>query len=115
MRVWLQSTMSQQATCKLGKRLRGTPTACWMILTVAFESSLSWRSESGRQGLKLVEKLERLGAEMSLVEKEVHTVMEAMTDEQVQELSKKLRPNRHAMALVLEMHFGGTVNCSRGN
>ena len=55
--------------------------------------------------LNLVKKLEQLGAEVTLLEKEVHAVMEAMTDEEVQELAKNLRPNQHAMVQALEIHL----------
>jgi hypothetical protein len=55
--------------------------------------------------LELVETLERLEAEMNLVRKKVHTVMEAMTDEEAQELAKKLRPGQHSMVQALEHHL----------
>jgi hypothetical protein len=55
--------------------------------------------------LELVEKLERLGVEMNLVQKEVDTVMEAMTEEEVQELAKGLRPGQHAVIRALELHL----------
>jgi hypothetical protein len=55
--------------------------------------------------LKLVEELERLGVEMNLVQKKADTVMEAMTDEEVQGLVKKLRSSQKAIVRTLELHL----------
>jgi hypothetical protein len=55
--------------------------------------------------LKLVEKLERLGTEMTLVEKQLHTVTEAMTDEELEEIARKLPSSQHAMVRDLELHL----------
>jgi hypothetical protein len=53
--------------------------------------------------LKLVEELERLKGEMNIVQKEIYSVTEAMTEEEVEELAKKLPPGEHAIVQALEL------------
>jgi hypothetical protein len=53
--------------------------------------------------LKLVEELERLKGEMNIVQKEIYSITEAMTDEEVEELAKKLPPCEHAIVQALEL------------
>ena len=53
--------------------------------------------------LKLVEELERLKGEMNIVQKEIYSVTEAMTEEEVEELAKKLPPGEHAIVEALEL------------
>jgi hypothetical protein len=55
--------------------------------------------------LRLVEELERLKGEMHLVQNEIYSVMEAMTDEEVRELAEKLRPSQHTIVRALELHL----------
>jgi hypothetical protein len=55
--------------------------------------------------LKLVEELGRLKGKMNLVQKEIYSVVEAMTDEEVADLAKELPPEEHAIVQVLELEL----------
>jgi hypothetical protein len=42
---------------------------------------------------------------MNIVQKEIYSVMEAMTEEGMEELAKKLPPGEHAIVQALELHL----------
>jgi hypothetical protein len=53
--------------------------------------------------LKLVQGLERLQGEMNHLQKEIQTVTDAMTDEELEEIGERLRAGQHAMLEELEL------------
>jgi hypothetical protein len=55
--------------------------------------------------LTLAEKLERITADMKLVEREICHVMDAMTDDEIRETTERLRPNQSVMAEALKLHL----------
>ena len=55
--------------------------------------------------LTLAEKLERITADMKLVEREICHVMDAMTDDEIRETAERLRPNQSVMAEALKLHL----------
>jgi hypothetical protein len=55
--------------------------------------------------LTLAEKLERITADMKLVEREICHVMDAMTDDEIRETAERLSPNQSAMAEALKLHL----------
>ena len=55
--------------------------------------------------LTLAEKLERITADMKLVEREICHVMDAMTDDEIRETTERLRPNQSVMAGALKLHL----------
>jgi hypothetical protein len=55
--------------------------------------------------LTLAAELERITADMKLVEREICHVMDAMTDDEIRETAKRLHPGQSVMAEALERHL----------
>jgi hypothetical protein len=55
--------------------------------------------------LALTDKLERITADTKLVQREICEVMDAMTDDEIRETAKRLRPSQSVMAEALERHL----------
>lgn len=62
-------------------------------------------SDLANRYMRLVKKLERLEAEKKLLWDEMHTMMEAMTEAEGQQLAEKLRHGHEAARQALEAHM----------